>query len=259
MKQTLRKADPRIQRERITTLFAVTLLFLSILLVGDPDPVDARPVSCPISGSSTLPSKATFTSLIDAEDSEARWGRWVIWAQISDRCKSSLGKGQYLYRATWTVSLQLKSGWPVGIDYQKRDARFWTGTTTVSKTAAPANGFTYGESYRTRWSFSGASGLAHNGRDQSPLSELCFAERCTFTVEESGSYASVSGTDTIALQTYVDICFTYIPQGAEGLAETVKCHDVAGPRDYYAHPGTFGMNVRVSGTLEFEPLWTWRR
>jgi hypothetical protein len=156
--------------------------------------------------------------------------------------------------------MQLKSGWPRGIEYlHARDAQFATWLNYASKVDPPQNGFTESNYYGDRWDYSSVQMSARNGRTQSFLSELCFAERCSYDIEETGLFGTVSGTVMPIARADVDMCFVYVPQGAEGVAETVRCRNGYGGRDYYAHPGTFGMQVTLSGTMTFEPLWTWRR
>jgi len=156
--------------------------------------------------------------------------------------------------------MQLKSGWPIGIEYQHmQDAKFETHLISISDDASLRDGFTYMEGFNERWDYSGTMSTAQLGRTVSFLSELCYAERCSFAIEQTGSFSSVTGTSMPGVIAFVDMCFLYIPQGAGGAAETVRCRSGYNGRDYHAHPGTFGMQVTVSGTMTFEPLWTWRR
>jgi hypothetical protein len=157
--------------------------------------------------------------------------------------------------------MRLNSGWPIGIEYRQRhDARFQSGLWTLADTQRVQNGFTYNESNRiSRWEYSSLTSLASYGRDRSFLTELCFAENCAFKIEETGVFGSITGDDSLAIRSVIEMCFRYTPQGVAGAAETVRCRTGYGGRHTHAHPGTFGMQVTVSGSVTFEPIWTWRQ
>jgi hypothetical protein len=255
------------------------ILFIAVIsftLFGTEPPIaEARPITCPVSATSTLPTKAQFQALIDAEPdyegdsaqfSGARSGRWEVWAPISARCQRNLGKGVYRYRMIWTTSLQLAKGWPIGVDYsespepENHDAVFFEGHGAVFNSDVFTNGFfDINQQSSPPGSYDNFQDYSIQGESENyfvPLTELCFAEQCQFSRESTGVYSSVTGDSIPYIAAFVDMCFPFSPVGAEGLEETVLCTSFG--RDQYAHPGTFGMRVQVSGLMIFDPEWTWR-
>lgn len=213
---------------------------------------------CYFESSSRLPSKAEFEDQV-ASGGPAKKGWWWVIAPTLDRCQTIVGKGSYLYRARWNVSLQLKSGWPLGIEYlEYRDAAMWTSIDLFSKSTPVKSGFNrpnfngtrLDPLYMQRWGFAG-------DRD-SYLTELCFAERCKFSMEETGLFSSINGAVEPIAHAQISMCFRYEPQGDAGFEETVRCQEYSGT-DSYAHPGLFGTTVTISGSILLEPLLTWRR
>jgi len=258
---TRQRQTPRSSRKLPGILIAAILLVAALGFASEPSPVEARSITCQISVTSRLPTKAQYHDLVAAEvaaqneDGEpffVRGGQWHIFAPVPSRCQALLGKGQYMYRAQWSVSMRLASGWPIGIEYvNSRDAAFTSHLGSYEP--LPANGF------YTPWAPPEYYPLVESGklgRMRAPLTDLCFGERCVFTIEETGTHGRISGNSIPAIHTLIEMCFRYRPQGAAGLAETEPCNE---PGNYHAHPGTFGMQVTVSGTMTFEPLWTWRR
>lgn len=255
-------------------LIAGVLLVATLNFAVEPSPVEARSITCPISTTSRLPTKSQFQALVASEpdyegDSAqfngARSGVWQVWAPISTRCQNLLGKGVYLYRAQWTITLQLSSGWPIGRDYsedpnQIKDAFLQDLFGAAFYSEKLSNGFMdlyepYGPI--DQWDELSINSTSFWDGDLIPLTELCFAERCAFVREAVGEYTSITGSSIPYAAASINMCFPYTPLGAEGEAETELC--TAFGQDKYAHPGTFGMQVRLSGTMTFEPLWTWRR
>ena len=239
-------------RLKATLITIAAVLGLS-LFGAEPQAAEARPITCTVSATSTLPTQAQFRDLVV----DVPWG-WNIYAPVSSRCRTQLGKGQYLYRAVWTVRLQLSKGWPIGVDYSEspnsyKDAQMQTYETSFF--SAPANGFAPAPYEIFEGSF--FTPQAVSGINESYLSDLCAGERCTFTTERTGQYGSVRSDAVPHIHTIVRVCMEYLPRGPEGEAETEDCGDSSSRK--HAHPGTFGMQVTVSGTMTFEPLWTWRR
>jgi len=259
---------------RITGIVAVALLAGTFGFAVEPSPVEARSVSCPISISSRLPTKAQFNDLVAAQPeyegsgaqfSGARGGRWEVWAPISARCQAQLGKGTYMFRAMWTYRLQLESGWPIGRDYSEssdpiKDATLSDGLRAGSDPSYFVSGFSkltspYLDGQNLDYLEYGS--MKGYLEEWTGLTERCFAERCTFEREVIGQFSSITGETVLAAYAFINMCFPYSPLGAEGEAETELCTTFGGDR--YAHPGTFGMQVTFTGTITFEPLWTWRR
>lgn len=235
-------------------VIAVSAALGLTLFVNEPLDVEARPITCPVSATSTLPTKTQFRDYVTANGPVYTW---AVHAPVSARCQSQLGKGNYLYRAQWTVRLQLTSGWPIGIDYSEstewdRDALMQSWESSFFTT--------YGNGFETapvdNFEISHLLTTSSSGVNQTFLSELCFAERCTFSIERTGQFASVRDDAIPHIYTLIYPCMNYVPQGPEGEMETEAC---LGSGSRYAHPGTFGMQVTVAGTMTFEPLWTWRR
>lgn len=240
-------------RLKATFITIAAALGLS-LFGGEPQPAEARPITCPVSATSTLPTKTQFRDYVTANGPVYTW---AVHAPVSSRCRSQLGKGNYLYRAQWTVRLQLTSGWPMGIDYSEstrwdRDALMQSWERSFFTT--------YGNGFETapeeNFEVSNLFTLSSSGVNETHLSELCFAERCTFSIERVGQFASVRDDAIPHIYTLIYPCMRYVPLGPEGELETEAC---LGSGSRYAHPGIFGMQVTVAGTITFEPLWTWRR
>lgn len=274
MNRKNRNKKPWLPQSIPGALIAGVLLVVTLNVVIEPSPVEARSITCPISATSSLPTKSEFHALVAAEpdyegDSAqfngARSGVWQVWAPISTRCQNLLGKGVYLYRAQWTITLQLKSGWPIGRDYSEDPAQIKDAFVRDSFGAAfnsekLSNGFMdlyepYGPI--DQWDNLTIDSRSFEDDGFIPLTELCFAERCAFVRESVGQYTSITGSSIPFAAAFINMCFPYTPLGAEGEAETELC--TAFSQDKYAHPGTFGMQVRISGKMTFEPLWTWRR
>jgi hypothetical protein len=123
----------------------------------------------------------------------------------------------------------------------------------------PPNGLIHFEEQDSGLGFSYIQPYSYAGDQYSKLTDLCVGERCTFTNESTGMFANVSDLAVPFIITQIHMCMTFSPRGPEGEAETEACggDETAGP--WYAHPGVFGMPVTISGTITFEPLWTWRR
>ena len=240
---------------RVKSLLIALSAALALTLFGaEPQSAEARPITCSVSATSTLPTKTQFRDYVTANGPVYTW---AVHAPVSARCQSQLGKGNYLYRAQWTVRLQLTSGWPIGIDYSEstewdRDALMQSWERSFFTT--------YGNGFETApeeiFELSGLWTQSSSGVNETYLSELCFAERCTFSIERTGQFASVRDDAIPHIYTLIYPCMNYVPLGPEGEMETEAC---LGSGSRYAHPGTFGMQVTVSGTMTFEPLWTWRR
>ena len=238
-----------------TTVIAIAVALGLSLFGGEPQPAEARPITCTVSATSTLPSKSQFRDLVE---SLGEVNTWNIYAPVSSRCRTQLGKGQYLYRAQWTVRLQLSKGWPIGVDYSESleyDEDAYMQTSETSFFSTPANGFAPPPYENFEGSY--FTSQAISGINESWLTELCVGERCTFSTERTGQYGSVRSDAVPHIYTTVRVCMEYLPRGPEGEAETEDCGDSSSRK--HAHPGTFGMQVTVSGTMTFEPLWTWRR
>ena len=241
---------------RVKSLLIALSAALALTLFGaEPQSAEARPVTCPVSTTSTLPIKSQYPGLVAAL---GEVGNWSIYAPVSTRCQSQLGKGHYLYRAEWTVRLQLTSGWPIGVDYTEvdsiyADARFQSGE--IASFSIPPHGFAQlpYDTFENSQMYPQSS----RGVNESMLTDLCVGERCVFTIERTGHFASVRDDAIPMIYILIGSCFEYLPRGPEGEAETEDC---AGEESrMHAHPGTFGMQVTISGTMTFEPLWTWRR
>ena len=258
-----RRSDATALRSKLVSIVTVVFFVFMLGSASNPTSVEARPITCSISASSRTPSQTEFANLVavDPTYNGARSGRWVMWAPLAARCKSLIGKGQYAYRAQWTVRMRLNKGWPIGVEYrQNRDARFSTELWAIQDAQNVSNGFTYDYSNRaSRWGYGAKSSLASEGRTRSYLTELCFAENCAFTIEETGTFGSVTGSDIFSVRAVIEMCFLYAAEGPEGEAETVRCRSGYRGMHFNAHPGTFGMQVTVSGSVTFEPIWTWRQ
>ena len=255
-----RKSNPLI-RFKFVLIALAAALGLS-LFGGEPQFVEARPLTCPVYASSTLPTKTQFHDLVVERGSI---DAWYVYAPVSTRCQLQLGKGHYLYRAQWNVRLQLSKGWPIGVDYSENpsysiDAHMLTIPATWFD--IPPSGLTYFENQDdSGLGYSYMQPYSSAGDQTSKLTDLCVGERCTFTNESTGMFANVSDLAVPFIITQIHMCMTFSPRGPEGEAETEACggDEDEAPGPWYAHPGVFGMPVTISGTMTFEPLWTWRR
>jgi hypothetical protein len=254
------------------------MVLVSVVWSGvNPVPADARPLTCTFSASSVLPTKSQFAALV-SEDPNAENRIWAVLAPVSRSCQNALVKGQYIWRGTWTTTLQLRSGWPIGKDYSEGegdpyyyrpdDALFHQSIMYKSPTRANLlqPGF-YGDTLRSEvaqnvfsdpleWEVMDTKAFVGHYWKDTRLTELCHAERCRFTTTRTGQFSSVSGAGIPTVVAEIGMCMLFVPDGVAGEAETESCK--GNSENLNAHPGTFGMQVTVSGFLVFEPLLTWR-
>jgi len=267
-------------RKRTSARLVPILLTIALATVAwsgaNPAPVEARPLTCSFSASSVLPTKSQFAALI-TEDPRAENRIWTVLAPVSRSCQNALVKGHYIWRGTWTTTLQLGSGWPIGKDYSESDgdpwfyrpddALFYHSVLYKAPTRASVlqPGF-HGEarsemsqnlfSDPLEWEVMETGAVYGAGFRDVRLTELCFGERCRFSTTQTGRFLSVTGAGIPTVVASVGMCMLFVPDGADGIAETESCK--GNSENLNAHPGTFGMQVTVSGSLIFEPLLTWR-
>jgi hypothetical protein len=252
------KSNPLIRFKFVLIALAAAL---GLSLFGaEPQFVEARPLTCPVYASSTLPTKTQFHDLVVERGSI---DAWYVYAPVSTRCQLQLGKGHYLYRAQWNVRLQLSKGWPIGVDYTENPLYSYDASMMTFSAAwfdIPPSGLTYFEEQDSGLGYPYMQPYSSAGDWQSKLTDLCVGERCTFTNESTGMFSNVSDLAVPFIITQITMCMTFVPRGPEGEAETEACGgNIDSGLAYYAHPGVFGMPVTISGTMTFEPLWTWRR
>jgi len=255
----------------LTAVIIVLVLCMAALSLVSPSPTEARPLTCRFGSDSRLPTQEQYQAMVDdQEDVEsgkeldgARSGTYRIFSPVSSSCLRKLSSGSYHMRAQWTVRMQLLSGWPESSEYSeypgKRDAYFATSFSIYKPYDNVNSGFVYAaseidSSELLNRAYSGYQPLAGSGQTELQLTELCFAETCRLSYELVGIVGDTDGQNIYGIDTYLHMCFSHVPADPE---LTVLCSESV--PNFYAHPGTFGMNVSVQGSITFEPAWLYRR
>ena len=255
------KASQRISLKVVLIALGAGLGFS--LFGAEPPPTEARPITCRVANSEVLPSQSEFQAAVDAQPGlnwGPRTGAYEIKTTVPATCLRQLGRGAYLLRSQHSVKLQLSAGWPESSEYSEypgqRDASIISWVSVFKPTDTLAAGWSARPtSLLPNSSLSGLQWLGQTGVIESPLTDLCFAERCNFSTDQILITGDTDGESIYGILTTINMCFRFVPAN---VADTVLCYEQRG-RDVYAHPGTFGMQVRIDATFYFEPLWTWRR
>ena len=255
----------RMLRKSIRVPTSLVALIVSFALIGglgaEPAPVSAAPFTCRISETFVMP---TMDALVEEYGEGDLPGYFSFVAGVDARCRSRLVKGVYVYRAKVTMSSRLSAGWPEDLsEYpQGRDSSFrfypvYThGPTDLENLSSPISMWPTAF-FQLQPGNPGA--LQASGTWLSELTELCVAERCSFTSEHTGTYSDPTGEGDFGIELDIDeACLPIIPSED---ANTVLCQEEGDAEDpaLYFHPGLSGARFTVSAELYFEPLMTWRR
>jgi len=254
------------------------LVFLGA--TAGPAPVTAAPFTCRISKTFTIPTMAELTekyggvrtSATSPDPEVSIPSQFSFVAGVDSRCRRNITKGLYAYRMKVTVSTQLSTRWPEDIsEYpQGVDSAFMIFPVYTQYSPDYESDLSDFGSPVTVWRGDGGyrqlnegqvGSLGPLGTSNSPLTELCVGERCSFTSEHGGTFFQPTTGGDFGLELFVDnACAPIVPVD---LAATILCRDAelwdGGQPAYYFHPGLSGARFTVNATFLFEPLMTWRQ